>query len=149
MFPLFDNYCLVITYVTKHVQLHVCNLLVTYCHLLSVERLQLFQHLVSIKILHVFNHLVSVAKLRVIGHLVSVTKRNVFNHLASVAKPQVFHYLVSEAKIFDIIYQLSPLLECDPTVCLPSNKCDNCIIYQEHISCQVKTFLLYQLHCNL
>ena len=29
------------------------------------------------------------------------------------AKPQVFHYLVSDAKIFDIIYQLSPLLECD------------------------------------
>jgi hypothetical protein len=23
------------------------------------------------------------------------------------------------------------------------------IIYREHISCQVKTFLLYQLHCNL
>ena len=36
------------------------------------------------------------------------------------AKPQVFYYLVSNAKIFDIIYQLSPLLECDPTVCLPS-----------------------------
>jgi hypothetical protein len=35
------------------------------------------------------------------------------------AKPQVFYYLVSDAKIFDIIYQLSPLLECDPTVCLP------------------------------
>jgi hypothetical protein len=57
-------YCLVITYVTKHVQLHLCNLLITYCHLLSVERLQLFQHLVSIKILHVINHLVSVTKLR-------------------------------------------------------------------------------------
>ena len=27
---------------------------------------------------------------------------------------------ISDAKIFDIIYQLSPLLECDPTVCLPS-----------------------------
>ena len=27
------------------------------------------------------------------------------------AKPQVFYYLVSDAKIFDIIYQLSPLLE--------------------------------------
>jgi hypothetical protein len=26
---------------------------------------------------------------------------------------------ISDAKIFDIIYQLSPLLECDPTVCLP------------------------------
>ena len=26
-----------------------------------------------------------------------------------------FYYLVSDAKIFDIIYQLSPLLECDPT----------------------------------
>jgi hypothetical protein len=36
------------------------------------------------------------------------------------AKPQVFYYLVSDAKIFDIIYQLSPLLECDPTVGLPS-----------------------------
>ena len=36
------------------------------------------------------------------------------------AKPQVFYYLVSDAKIFDIIYQSSPLLECDPTVCLPS-----------------------------
>jgi hypothetical protein len=35
------------------------------------------------------------------------------------AKPQVFYYLVSDAKIFDIIYLLSPLLECDPTVCLP------------------------------
>jgi hypothetical protein len=35
------------------------------------------------------------------------------------AKPQVFYYLVFDAKIFDIIYQLSPLLECDPTVCLP------------------------------
>jgi hypothetical protein len=30
------------------------------------------------------------------------------------AKPQVLYYLVSDAKIFDIIYQLSPLLECDP-----------------------------------
>ena len=28
--------------------------------------------------------------------------------------------LVSDANIFDIIYQLSPLLECDPMVCLPS-----------------------------
>jgi hypothetical protein len=35
------------------------------------------------------------------------------------AKPQVFYYLVSDAKIFDIIYQFSPLLEYDPTVCLP------------------------------
>jgi hypothetical protein len=35
------------------------------------------------------------------------------------AKPQVFYYLVSDAKIFGIIYQLSPLLECEPTVCLP------------------------------
>ena len=135
--PLFDNYCLVITYVTKHVQLHVCNLFVTYCHLLSVERLHLFQHLVSVTKLHVFNH------------LESVTKLHVFNHLASVAKPQVFYYLVSDANIFDIIYQLSPVLACDPTVCHPSNKGDNCIIYQEHKSCQVKTFLLYQLPCNL
>ena len=31
------------------------------------------------------------------------------------AKPQVFYYLVSDAKILDIIYQLSPLLECEPT----------------------------------
>jgi hypothetical protein len=38
------------------------------------------------------------------------------------AKPQVFYYLVSDAKIFDIIYQLSPLLECDPTVCLSLEK---------------------------
>ena len=38
------------------------------------------------------------------------------------AKPQVFYYLVSDAKIFDIIYQLSPLLESDPTVCLPSKR---------------------------
>jgi hypothetical protein len=52
--------------------LHVFNLLVSYYHLFSVEKLQIFQHLVSIKILHVFNHLVSVAKLRVIGHLVSI-----------------------------------------------------------------------------
>ena len=36
------------------------------------------------------------------------------------AKPQVFYYLVSDAKLFDIIYQLSPLLECDPTIYLPS-----------------------------
>ena len=57
---------------------------------------------------------------RVFNHLDSVTELHVFNHLASVAKPQVFYYLVSDAKIFDIIYQLSPLLECDPTVCLPS-----------------------------
>ena len=27
---------------------------------------------------------------------------------------------MSDANIFDIIYHLSPLLECDPTVCLPS-----------------------------
>jgi hypothetical protein len=54
-------------------------------HLLSVEKLQIFQHLVFIKILlHVFNHLVSVTKLRVIGHLVSVTKLHVFNHLRSL-----------------------------------------------------------------
>jgi hypothetical protein len=115
LLPFFDNYCLVITYVTKHAKLHVFNLLVTYCHLLSVEKVQIFQHLVSIKILHGFNQLVSVTKLRVIGHLVSVTKLHVFNdlesvtklhvfnHLASVAKLQVFYYLVSDAKIFDII----------------------------------------------
>jgi hypothetical protein len=83
------------------------------------------------KLLHAFNHLVSVTKLRVIGHLVSVinlhvfnplesvTKLHIFNHLASVAKPQVFYYLVSDAKIFDIIYKLSPLLECDSTVSSP------------------------------
>ena len=128
----FDNYCLVITYVTKHAKLHVFNLLLTYCHALTVEKLQILQYLGSINILHVFNHLVSVRKLRVIGHLVSVTKLHVFNHLesvrklhvfnhlASVAMQQVFYYLVSDAKLFDIIYQLSPLLESDPTVCLPS-----------------------------
>ena len=93
-------------------------------HLQFVEKLsEIFHHLVYIKILHVFNHLVSVTKLRVIGHLVSVTKLHVFNHLESVtklhlfnhlayvAKPYVFYYLVSVANIFDIIYQLSPLLE--------------------------------------
>jgi hypothetical protein len=52
-------------------------------------------------------------------------------------KPQVFYYLVSGAKIFHIIYQLSPLLECDPTVTLlfsgrqtfgsHSKEGDNCI----------------------
>ena len=31
LLPFFDNYCLVITYVTKHAKLHVFNLLVTYC----------------------------------------------------------------------------------------------------------------------
>ena len=36
-----------------------------------------------------------------------------------LAKPQVFYYLMSDAKIFDIIYQLSPLLECDPTFVSP------------------------------
>ena len=41
-------------------------------------------------------------------------------------KAQVFYYLVSDAKIFDMIYQLSPLLECDPTVCLsPLEKLGN------------------------
>jgi hypothetical protein len=45
----------------------------------------------------------------VFNHLESVTKLHVFNHFMSVAKPQVFYYLVSDAKIFDIIYQLSPL----------------------------------------
>jgi hypothetical protein len=45
------------------------------------------------------------------------------------AKPQVFYYLVSDAKIFDIIYQLSPLLECDPTVCLPSGKPSGDLIF--------------------
>jgi hypothetical protein len=33
------------------------------------------------------------------------------------AKPQVFYYLVSDAKIFDIIYQLSPLLELKLKYC--------------------------------
>ena len=66
------------------------------------------------------NNLVSVTKLRVIGHLVSVTTLHVFNHLASVAKPQVFYYMVSDANILEIAYQLSPLLECHPTVCLSS-----------------------------
>ena len=65
---------------------------------------------------------------------------HVFPIIVTFAKPQVFYYLMSDAKIFDIIYQLSSLLECDPTVCLPeilfsgrqtveshSNKGDNCI----------------------
>jgi hypothetical protein len=45
------------------------------------------------------------------------------------AKPQVFYYLVSDAKIFDIIYQLSPLLECDPTACPtpPLLECDSTV----------------------
>ena len=77
-------------------------------------------HLVSVTKLRVIDPLVSVTKLQVFNDLESVTKLHVFNHLASVAKPQVFYYLVSDAKIFDIIYQFSPLLECDPTVCLPS-----------------------------
>jgi len=67
-------------------------------HLLSVEKLQIFQQLVSINILHVFNHLVSVTKLRVIGHLVSVIKLHVFNHLESVTKLHVFNHLASVAK---------------------------------------------------
>jgi hypothetical protein len=71
----------------------------------------LFNHLVSVTKLRVIGHLISVTKLHVFNHLESVTKLHVFNHLASVAKPQVFYYLVSDAKIFDIIYQLSPLLE--------------------------------------
>ena len=60
------------------------------------------------------------------------------------AKPQVFYYLVSDAKIFDIIYQLSPLLEYDPTVCLPSNKGDNCInvnLYSIKIELLVLSYL--------
>jgi hypothetical protein len=44
---------------------------------------------------------------------------HVFPIIVTFAKPQVFYYLMSDAKIFDIIYQLSSLLECDPTVCLP------------------------------
>ena len=44
------------------------------------------------------------------------------------AKPQVFYCLVSDAKIFDIIYKLSPWLECDPTVSLGDNNGDNCIL---------------------
>jgi hypothetical protein len=74
-------------------------------------------------------------------------RRNFIYYMISniFAKPQVFYYLVSDAKIFDIIYQLSPLLDCDPTVCLSSGDltflwetnrrvtlqqgwCDNCII---------------------
>ena len=36
------------------------------------------------------------------------------------AKPQVFYYLVSDANISVIIYQLSPLLESDPTGHIPT-----------------------------
>jgi hypothetical protein len=127
LLSLFDNYCLVITYVTKHSKLHVFNLLVTYCHLLSVEKLQIFQHLGSIKILHVFNHFVSVTKLHVFNHLESVTKLHVFNHLesvtklhvfnhlGSVAKPHVFYYLVSDANIFEKLSQP----RANPRVTLP------------------------------
>jgi hypothetical protein len=45
------------------------------------------------------------------------------------AKPQVFYHL-SDAKIFDIIYLLSPLLECKPTVtpCLLSVESKEAII---------------------
>ena len=82
------------------------------------------------------------------------------------AKPHVFYYLVSDSKIFDIIYQLSPLLDCDPTVCSPrkvshpraspqvtllffgrqtvgshSNKGDNCIIFVKIL--YIKMYLIY------
>jgi hypothetical protein len=67
---------------------------------------------------------------------VAVGEEEIFYIISNIfAKPQVFYYLVSDAKIFDIIYQLSPLLECDPncrvtlrqTVRSHSNKGDNCI----------------------
>ena len=52
---------------------------------------------------------------------VAVGEEEILHIMSNIfAKPQVFYYLVSDGKIFDIIYQLSPLLECDPTVCLPS-----------------------------
>ena len=65
---------------------------------------------------------------------VAVVEEEILYIISNIfAKPQVFYYLVSDAKIFDIIYQLSPLLECDPTVCLPEKskvtpKGDNCIM---------------------
>ena len=47
---------------------------------------------------------------------VAVGEEEILHIISNIfAKPQVFYYLVSDAKIFDIIYQLSPLLECDPT----------------------------------
>jgi hypothetical protein len=75
----------------------------------SVTKLRVIGHLVSVINLHVFNHLESVTKQHVFNPLESVTKLHIFNHLASVAKPQVF----------DIIYKLSPLLECDSTISPP------------------------------
>ena len=47
---------------------------------------------------------------------VVVGDKDILNIISNIfAKPQVFYYLVSDAKIFDMIYQLSPLLECEPT----------------------------------
>jgi hypothetical protein len=55
------------------------------------------------------------------GLLLYVGEEEILYIISNIfAKPQPFCYLVSDAKIFDIIYQLLPLLECDPTVCLPS-----------------------------
>jgi hypothetical protein len=66
------------------------------------------------------------------------------------AKPQVFYYLVSDAKIFDIIYQLSPLEKlghpgASPRVTLlfsgrqtvgsHSKKGDNCIGSRQFLLC--------------
>ena len=128
----------------------------TWRHLLSVEKLQIFQHLVFIKILlHVFNHLVSVTKLHVIGHLVSVTKLHVLNHLesvtklhvfnylASVEKPQILYYLVSGAKIFDINPRVTLPFSGRQTVGSHSNKGDNsiCIIKFANDMQQVGGFL--------
>jgi hypothetical protein len=45
--------------------------------------------------------------------LVAVGEEGFFFISNIFAKPQVFYYLVSDAKIFDIIYQLSPLLDCE------------------------------------
>ena len=82
-------------------------------------------------------------------------RRNFIYYIEYFRKAQVFYYLVSDAKIFDIIYQLSPLLECDPdglspleklghtraisrvtllfsarqTIGSQSNKGDNCIMF--------------------
>ena len=55
--------------------------------------------------------------------VVAVSEEEILYIISNIfAKPQVFYYLIFDAKIFDIIYQLSPLLECDSTVCLPSKR---------------------------
>ena len=47
-------------------------------------------------------------------------RRNFIYYIEYFRKAAGILLLGSNGKIFDIIYQLSPLLECDPTVCLPS-----------------------------